>query len=69
MLKVWKHVKPEALEKHPRLRINRFNAMFYTGVLDSEGREARNLVFSNFFKFITLILGVIAFANLFGLVT
>ena len=68
MLKVWKHVKPEALEKDPVLRINRLNAMFYTGVLDREGREARNEVFSNFFKFITLILSVIASANLFGLV-
>ena len=69
MLKIWVHVKPEALENNPELRINRFNAMFYPDALDAEGLEARSAVFNNGFKFIILILIVVVCAKLFGTAT
>jgi hypothetical protein len=52
---VWAHVMPEALEKYWIIKINRLNAIFYSGTLDSVGAAARIDLYKNVLKFVGVI--------------
>ncbi len=55
MFVIWRHVKPEALERSLYLRMNRLNAIFYPDALDDEGVKARRELAVNTWIFVGLI--------------
>lgn len=69
MFQIWKNVRSEALAKYPWLMANRFNAMFFSGMLTDQGVKARSELISNTFKFFVLACAPIGLAYYAGYAT
>lgn len=69
LFRVANHVKEQDLTRHPSLRWNRFNAIFFPGALDDKGKKARTALFKNLLVFVAIAVVVMGYATWTGLVT